>query len=222
MAELTLFYSPGACARVTLNALEELGLEFEAEVVNLGKGGQRTPDYLAINPKGKVPALKIGGQVLTENAAILYFLHTQHPESGLLPLRDDPVEYAQGLSDLVWCGGTLHPLIRQIMRPDHYTVGDTSGVNESGHIGFTKVIGQLEQHFSSNHWWYGDTWSIVDVYLYWVYSTAQAGGFSLDDYPAVNAHTKRVRARPSFQRALARELAAVESEGIQLPPGAKL
>ena len=69
---------------------------------------------------------------------------------------------------------------------------------------------------SSATWWYGEQWSIVDVYLYWVFSTAAKGAFNMEDYPALAAHAERVRARPSFQRALARERAAVTDNKLNI------
>lgn len=63
-------------------------------------------------------------------------------------------------------------------------------------------------------WWYGATWSIVDTYLYWAYTTAERGGFPLENYPVLLEHAERLRARPSFQRVLARESAALQRRSI--------
>jgi glutathione S-transferase len=63
-------------------------------------------------------------------------------------------------------------------------------------------------------WWYGPSWSIIDTYLYWAFSTAEKGGFPLDQFPVLVDHARRVRARPSFVRALAREQAALDAMGI--------
>ena len=63
-------------------------------------------------------------------------------------------------------------------------------------------------------WWYGDAWSIIDTYVYWAYSTAGKGGFPVKDFPVLVGHAARVRARPSFQRVLAREAAMVAQHGI--------
>jgi glutathione S-transferase len=219
---ITLFYSPGACSRVPLNALEEMGLPFEEHALALMRGEQKSPDYLAINPKGKVPALKVGDQVLTENPAILYYLATAWPGAQLLPGLDDPVQRAQGLADLVWCGSTLHPLVRQAVMPQLFTSEDPAGVRQFAHRAFEPIAAQLEARLSGERWWYGKTWSIMDVYLAWLVGLAQMGGVPGASTPALKSHTERVRARPSFQRSLAREQAAVERHAIPLPPGAKL
>jgi glutathione S-transferase len=215
---LVLYFCPGACSRITLNALEEIGVEFETRAVDIFRGEQRAPAYLAVNPKGKVPALQVADQLLTENAAILYYLHSQFQQAGLLP---DPASLPlnAGLADLVWCSSALHPLVRQIRMPIRYTVGDPEAVKGKGIEEIRPLLENIGQRIGGR-WWYGDRWSILDVYLYWCYSTAASAGLELP--PALAQHGERVRARPSFQRALNREKAEVEQGRVQLPPGARL
>lgn len=96
---LTLFFTPATCSRVALNALEELELPFEGRPVDIFKGAQRRPEYLAINPKGKVPALLVGDVLLTETPAILLWLSTTYPDPRLLP-GDDGLSRAQAFADI--------------------------------------------------------------------------------------------------------------------------
>ena len=206
---------PGACSRITMTALEEIGLDYKDHTVNLRADAQHSADYLALNRKGKVPTLAMDGHVLTENAAILAFLDHSHPEAALLPRSDNPLESARGLSDLVWCSSTLHPVVRQIRNPWKLTTSDPEGVQADGLKKFAVECRHISEQVAEG-WWYGRHWSIVDVYLYWAYSTAAKGGFQLDNYPHLLAHAERVRARPSFQRALAREVAAVERENLPI------
>ena len=211
MAEIILYTSPGTCSRVTMMALEEVGVPFEDRLVFTGAGAQNSDAYLAVNRKGKVPALSVDGRVLTENPAILTYLDQRHPEAGLLPRDDHPTVWIQGLSDMLWCSSALHIEVRQIRNPLRLTNGDPAGVRENGLEKFTKDCAFIAGRLADADWWYGSTWSIVDTYVYWAYSTAAAGGFPVGDYPALTAHAERVRARPSFQRMLARERAAIES-----------
>jgi glutathione S-transferase len=222
MSEGILFHFPGACSRVTMNALEEIGLPYEDRAVNIMAGSQKSPEYLAINTKGKVPALQIDGRVHTENAAILYFLNDRYPHAQLLPKAGDGVETNECLEDLVWCSSTIHPMVRQVRMPIRFTDGDPSGVKAHGLQHLPRVLDQVSDRVRNDRWWYGDRWSILDVYLYWNYSTAASGGLDLSRWPALVSHGKRVRSRPSFIRALARETAALEANGIQLPSGASL
>ena len=150
---------------------------------------------------------------MTENAAILAFLDRQHPQAGLLPHGNDPVIDNQGLIDLVWCSGTLHPMVRQVRAPFKWTKGDPGGVKADGIEKFAVECEKIAKRVDGQ-WWYGKSWSIIDVYVYWAYSTAEKGGFPLQDYPALLDHAARVRARPSFQRALSREKAAARQEAM--------
>ena len=208
MTETILFQYPGACSRVTMSALEEIGLPFTDRLVDLS-------DYLRVNPKGKVPTLVHDGQVMTENAAILFFLDGQHGETGLLPHHDDPMRDNQGLVDLVWCAGTIHPMVRQVRNPIRFTKGETDGIKADGMEKLAHECVAMEARIGDG-WWYGDRWSIIDVYLYWACSTAALGGFPLDRYPALLGHAGRVRDRPSFGRALARERDAADRAGLSL------
>ena len=75
-----------------MNALEEAGFDYEDQVINIMNGEQKSPKYLAVHRSGKVPALQMDDQVITENASIIYFLHNQKPEAGILPFvqSDNP------------------------------------------------------------------------------------------------------------------------------------
>lgn len=219
---IILYHSPGACSRVALNALEEIGVAFEDRPLALMRGEQKSPDYLAVNPKGKVPALLADGDLVTENAAILNFLANQHPAANLLPRTGNAAADTVGLTDLIWCSGTLHPLVRQILRPTLFSEADPAGVKQIGMDAYKAAADQMSARFRDGGWWYGANWSIVDVYLYWTYSTAALGGFPLPEYSELVAHAERVRARASFQRALAREKAAVIAHDMPLPPGASI
>lgn len=222
MENLKLFYAPGACSRVPLNALEELQLPFDEHPVALMRGEQKSPEYLAVNPKGKVPALRAGDRIITENPAILFYLATRHPEGKLLPNLEDPPGRAQALGDLVWCGSALHPLVRQIYLPQLFTDAETTPVRDFALQAFKPVANNIASRLAAQPWWYGDRWSIMDVYLCWLMGIAQLGGAPEASTPAIADHIRRVRARPSFARALAREEAAVERFKIPLPPGVKL
>ena len=217
--KLKLYHCPMACSRVTLNALEEAGFDYEDQVVNILKGEQKSPDYLAVHPGGKVPALAVDDTVLTENASIILFLHQAAPAAKLLPDAASPVARAQQVSDLVWCSGTVHPAVRQVRMPVRFTDGDPSGVQAKGREYLEAIAAQVDERTSDNRWWYGADWSIVDVYLYWLFTTARSAGFLLDGYPNLEALVERVQERPSCQRALAREAESGKAAGIEIPPG---
>jgi glutathione S-transferase len=221
MSSLILYHAPGACSQVTMTALEECGLDYTDVAVDLWRGTHRTPEYLALNPKGSVPALAVDGEVLTENAAILLYLHLREPEAGLLPHSDDLLTRARQISDLVLCSSTWHPLVRAIRMPGRLTRGDPDPVRERGIEVMTGLVGALDVRVRSGRWWYGAQWSIVDVYLHWSYTMAAKGGFDLTPYPAVRDHAERVRQHPSFVRAFAREAMAIENFDIAEEPAVR-
>lgn len=211
--KIVIHQFPASCSRVTMTALEEIGLDYEERCVNIRIAQQKSADYLAMNPKGKVPTVIVDGTVMTENAAILAFLDARFPQAKLLPRTGDPVIDNRGLIDLIWVASTIHPIVRQVRMPIKLTTGDPSGVKADGMAKMADECDRLAARIG-DRWWYGNDWSILDTYLYWAYSTAELGGFSLADYPVLVAHAERVRARPSFQRVLARETAMVEREAI--------
>jgi glutathione S-transferase len=212
MPALKLFHFPGGCSRVAMTALEHIGVPFEDEMINLMQGEHMQPRYQATNPRGKIPALLVDGQLLSENAAIQLWLDATWPEAGLLPKPANEWERAQQLSDLFWVSSVWHPYVRANKMPMRWTTGDVAPVRERGVELFKPCIAQLEERLTGQDWWYGQ-WSIIDVYFYWAYTTAEEGQFDLSPYPKVNRHRTAVEALPAFQRALAREQAAKERHG---------
>ena len=222
MTDIMLYHAPFTCGRVTQNALEEAGLEYRMSMVDMYAGGHRQPAYLAINPHGKVPALVVDGQLLTENAAIVTYIDALAPNAGLLPRRDTAWGRARVMSDLIWCTAMLHPMVRQIRAPIRFTVGDTAPVRARGEEYIGPVLATLEARFGKADWWYGATWSILDVYFWWLTDTVTSAEYDMSPYPAIRRHNDLASARPSFQRALAREKREAERAGTHLPQGMQL
>ena len=219
---IVLYHTPGSCSRVTLNALEEIGLSFEDRPIDIFKGMQAQPQYLAVNPKAKVPALDIDGRILTETPAILWHLTQVSSTAALLPASADGAAAIEGLVDLSWFSSTLHVLVRSARAPMRMTTGDPEPVREHALQALVPILRDLDQRVADNRWWYGHAWSILDVYLAWVFGMAVGGGVSPAEHPGLLSHQDRVRQRPSFERALQREQAAMEQAAIVLPGGGTL
>ena len=113
MTDIVLYHFPRACSSVTMCALEAAGIEYDDIVVNIFNGENKTPEYLKIHPGGKVPAMKVDGRVITENAALLILVDSLKPEAGLLPSDASAFDKAKMYSDLIWISGTVHPAVRQ-------------------------------------------------------------------------------------------------------------
>lgn len=211
---LKLYIAHTACTRVTLTALEQTGAPYQAHMIDFARGENRSADYLAINPLGKVPCLLVDGQPLTENVAILRWLHATYPHAGLFPAARSAWDEAQQIKPLVWIASTWHPTVRAIKVPFMWTKGDGEPVKAKGVELFSALLDQLDGELATRRWWFGDEWSIVDTYFWWAYINSEFGGFDLSPWTNVARHRADVEALPQVQRALAREeseLAAMEA-----------
>lgn len=222
MSRTQLYIAPGTCARVACIALEEIGEDFETVVIRFMKGEHKSPDYRKLNPKGKVPALAIDGHHLTENVAIISYLNERNPEAKLMPTASTLAEKAQHLADLVYCASTLHPIVTRIRMAPFIAGPDCAGrVWQGGCDAMTENFDLIEKRLGDREWWYGDEWSAVDAYLYWVFWRVQGAEFDVSPYPGFRDHAARMEARPAVQRTLARERAAIETleaEGLVFVP----
>jgi glutathione S-transferase len=141
---LTLYYSPGACSLASHVALEEAGAPYEAKVISTAKGEQKTPEYLAINPRGKVPALRADNDVVTENVAILSYVARAFPDAKLLP--HDPLEEARCLSTMAWLSNTVHPGFTRVFRPERFAAEPSAheAVKSSGRDAFWASLQEID------------------------------------------------------------------------------
>ena len=181
---LTLYFSPGSSAMATHIALHEIGVPFEAKLISLAKGQQHAPEYLAINPEGKVPTLLIDGWKLTEVAATLYYLAKRYPEAGLWPQGGLAAE-AEAISWMSFTAATVHPARR------------------IGLERWREVFKFADPRLGSNEWAVGGHYSIADIHLFRLYwrfktTTSPAAG----EYPSLDAHFARVTARPAVQKTI--------------------
>lgn len=222
MSTARLFIAPGTCARVPLIALEETGLPVETHLVRFLRGEHKSPEYKRYNPKGKVPALEIDGETLTENVAILWYLNERFPDAGLLPPAEGTLEKARQIADLAFCASILHPLVSRIRFPQFVAGPEpAAAVYVAASEAMTEYFDLVERRLEGSDWWYGEEWSVMDAYLYWVFWRVEGAGFPVDDYPNYFAHARRMEQRPAVQRAMAREAEAerqLEAEGLSVRP----
>lgn len=224
MADLKLFGAPNACSRVPMIALEEAGAPFESILVRTGAGEQKSPEYLKLNPKGKVPVLVIDGEPLTENVAILTWLNHAFPEANLLPKTDNALDTVKQTADLAFFSATVHPHVTRIAMPLKFIADKELSfeiVRPKGTEDMMPVMKMVNERLDSGPWWYGDTWSLVDGYLYWAWSRITGVGFDGTAFPNIQRHRDMMETRPAVQRALAREAVFVDTlkaEGIYVAP----
>jgi len=217
--ELKLFFAPGACSRVALIALEEIGLPFETHIVAFMAGEHRKADYLALNPSGKVPLLITDGRPLSQNVAILSFLARSFPDAGLLPFSGDPDADAQILSWLARCASDLHPLVTRIRIPAFFCdlPEAPARVRAMAEVSMAAQLAPIEAMLADRPWLLGDRWSLVDAYVHWIWFRISGAGFETGSFPNIADFNRRVEERPAVRRAIAREEAAtaeLESRGL--------
>ena len=210
---LKLFYAPGACSLASHIAMQETGAPFEAVRVNFAENQQRSPDYLKMNPKGRVPVLVDGDVVVTENPAILYYVAQKFPDANLWP-RD----LKDRAACLEWCAfmsSTVHVTYAHIRRAERYATGDDAiaNVQAKGKLTTREVWEMVESKLGKGPWALGDTYSMADPYLlvFWNWGRGAVLGYDMaKDFPNWTAHARRMAARPAVQRAFA-------AEGLELP-----
>lgn len=207
-----LFWSPGAASLGPHIALEEIGRPFGLRRFSTRDGANRTPEYLAINPRGRIPALAADGFVLTEAAAILAWLARRHPEAGLWPA--DARAEARCLEWLAFLSTTLHVSFHQITRANRYAAGEAHhpAVQESGRANIAHwgadIEGRLARQEAQGEgpWACGSAYSAADAALFtvwWWISTLGPDAHAA--HPAWTGHATRMAARPAVRRALATE-----------------
>src|SRR5215470_2124788 len=136
---IALYYSPGSCSLAAHIVLNEIGQPFELRKFATAERANYSPEYLAINPKGRIPSLQIDGFVLTEVPAILAYLGRRFPGAGLYPADGAEAE-ARCLELLAWSSSTVHVAFAQIFRPERFVANEQNypPVKESGRIQYER------------------------------------------------------------------------------------
>jgi glutathione S-transferase len=204
---LKLYFSPGACSFVPHALLELAGATFEPQIVKLASGEQKTPEYLALNPRGQVPVLVADGVVLTQVVAIVNYINEMYPTANFLP--KDPMAKAQVLSTLAWMNNTAHPTFTHVFRPYYFAEGEASiaDVKAFNTAKFHSVLADLEAMVDkANPWLAGQHVGPLDIYaavlMRWGGMGAGKDPLTL---PKLWAHSQKVAALPGVARALERE-----------------
>ncbi len=200
MTSLALYFAPGSSSMAVHIALHEIGVPFEARPLSFARNETRTPEFLAINPAGKVPTMLIDGRPLTEVAGCLFYLAKRFPEAKLLPVGDIEAE-AQAVSWMSFIASTLHPARRM-------------GLQHAN-----QVWQVAERRLGANEWALG-RYSIVDIHLFrlfrlfWLFWRMAS---SLNPRPGalsrIFTHHERMMARPAVRRTIEIESAI----GYELP-----
>jgi glutathione S-transferase len=206
-----LYYAPGTCALATHIALEEVGAPYEAVLVDFHSQGQRSPEYLAVNPKGRVPALVTETGTLTETPALLCFVAQRFPEAGLAPMAD-PFALAQVQEFDSYLCSTVHVAHAHGRRGARWAddPGAIEAMKRKVPSTVTECFALIEDKLLRGPWVMGDRYTICDPYLFTIGTWLEGDGVDTGKLPRVMQHRARMLARPAVQKAVA-------AEGTQIP-----
>jgi glutathione S-transferase len=205
----TFYYATGTCALASHIALEQAGADYQAVRLDFRAYAQRGPDFLAINPKGRVPALVTPRGVITENPAILTFIAQSFPEAKLAPL-DDPFAFAEVQAFLAYLCATVHPARAHKVRGARWA-DDPAAIEEMKRKA-PQVVADcfdlIEAEMIEGPWVMGDAYSICDPYLFTLSSWLAVDEMDINRWPKVAAQHARMSADPVVIRVLDQERAA--------------
>ena len=203
---LKLYFTPGTCALATHIALAEAGAEYTTERIDFKANQQQSPEYLAINPKGRVPALVTDRGILTENPAMLAYIAQSFPKAKLAPL-DDPFAFAQVQAINSYLSSTVHVAHSHKGRGYRWATEESSFADMKKTIpkSMGAVFALLERSMLQGPWMMGETYTICDPYLFTLTGWLEGDSVDITTLPKVADHFKRMKDRPAVQKALAEE-----------------
>lgn len=203
--EPVLFYSPGACSLASHIALEETGQPYKAVETLLAKNQHMTPEYLAVNPRGKVPALIAEGRVITENTAILTYIALKFPETGMWPA--DIVDQMQCISQMAWFSNTPHISQRAKFRPYRFVDDEQmyEAVSAKAKANYWDDMKEVDSLIDGKTWIMGDRYTVVDPYALVFYGWGVSNGLPMEELKAFTRHKTQMLERPAVRLVVEQE-----------------
>src|ERR1700736_3183376 len=201
-----LYYAPGTCALASHIALQEAGAAYTTERVDFKANQQNSPEYLAINPKGRVPTLVTDRGVLTETPAMLAFIAQSFPQAKLAPL-DDPFEFAKVQAFNSYLCSTVHVAHAHKLRGARWATEETTFADMKRMV--PKTVGAcfalIERDMLKGPWVMGERYTICDPYLYTLAGWLEGDSVDIATLPKVADHRKRMSERPAVQKVMAEQ-----------------
>jgi glutathione S-transferase len=205
---LKLYYAPHTCSLASHIALEDAGAEYSTVRINFAAEEQRKPEYLAINPKARAPAMVTDRGILTETPAMLAFIAQSFPKARLAPL-DDPFLFAEVQAFNSYLCSTLHVAHAHRMRG--YRWADDPAAIAAMQRKVPESVGAcfelIEGKMLRGPWVMGETYTICDPYLFTIAQWMEQDGVDPSRFPRVRDHRQRMSERPAVRKAIAEELA---------------
>lgn len=202
--KLTLCYAPQTCATVPFITLTEAGADFEVQNLNSRAGQLKSPEFLRLNPKHKVPVLIIDGEALTENLALQVWIARHFPAAKLLPA--DPGTEIKALSLMSFFGSGIHPHLTPNARPENYCdlPGSAESVKRVGNKLLFEDFAVVDKLLAGREWFF-DHFTAPDAYFFWCFRRAVSFQLDLTQFRNCTAHLERMHSRASVQKLIAHE-----------------
>jgi glutathione S-transferase len=204
--QVTLFHSPNTRSSGALMLLEELGADYKLHVLNQKAGEQRKPEYLAINPMGKVPAVMHNGALITEQVAVYLYLADLYADKGLAPQMGDPLR-GPYLRWMVYYGSCFEPAV-----VDKSQKREPAPQGMSPYGDFDTMLKTLTDQLSKGPYILGEKFTAADVL--WGSALTWITMFGLvEATPVIKAYVDRANARPAVARARAKDAELAAAQG---------
>lgn len=200
---MELFYAPGTVALAALITLHEADVPFTATKLDFTKSEQHSTDYLARNPKGRVPALLTDHGILTETPAILPYIAGLNPAANLLP--SDPYALAKMNEFTSYLASTAHVNHAHRMRGARWATQQSSFDDMAAKVpqNMRDTYAYIQSECLRGPWVMGDHYTVADAYLFTVSSWLKGDSVDINEFPAIAAHSNAMRDRPAVTAALA-------------------
>jgi glutathione S-transferase len=208
---LALYYFPGNASLLPHMMLREIGVDFELRLVDRGQNAQKSPEYLALNPNGRIPVLVDGDLVLFETAAIALHLADKHPQSGLAPAIGT-AERAQFYKWMVHLTNTPQAEYRAWFYPHEHVTDEAAApaVKAAAEARLNGMFDRIADQIGGGPWLLGNRFSAADLFLFMLIRWGRAMPRPPRTLPGLGALAERVLARPAVRK-------AIEAEGLQAP-----
>jgi glutathione S-transferase len=202
---MKLYYGPGACSLASHIALEESGLPYETQRLDLAAGDQRKPEYLRLNPRGRVPTLVVDGHVLTENVGIMTYIAGGHPKANLWPR--DTWHQAQAVSTMAWLSNTVHTTFGHVLRAARYAddAAAQEAIKAKARISYEEYLREIDGLLAGKKWCFDNRFTVVDGYLLVFYRWGNRQKMPVRELKNYSALMDRVLARPAVKKVMADE-----------------
>jgi glutathione S-transferase len=197
------YYAPKTCALATHIVLEQIGVDYEGVKLDFRENQQRTKEYLAVNPKGRVPALVTDRGVITETPAVLLYLAQTYPEAHLAPL-DDPFALAEMQAANSWFCSTVHVVHAHGPRGSRWSddVAAQQSMKAKVPQNMAECFAWVESELLRGPWVMGANFTVADPYLFTLSSWLASDGVDMAKFPRVAEHYQRMLEIPAVRKVM--------------------